>query len=412
MFRTSIHAAESLVLLALLLTFPRGAVAQENAKTLEETLEIARRRASLILSARARIEEARGRLKGASIRFQQNPVLEAQGGPRFSNGGRTADLDFSLGQDFELAGRRKARIAGAEAGVEREAATAQDATRRLLREVAAAFLRGLAAQESLRLLSETERIASDFLRIAQRRFEAGDIPLLEVNLARISAARARSTLRIASAEHASALGELRVLLGMHPAEALAIRGQLSEERKYEIETLIAQATDRPDIHALLAELREAEAEVRLGESFKKPDIGVAAGYQREEGANVYVGGLKITLPVFSRGQELTATGTARAARIRGEIEALRRAVHHEIRSAFDAYRSRSEAAQELEKAAIPSLNENEILARRSYEEGEIGLAELLLIRREILETRLAYISTLLDTRLSAVELEFRAGVLK
>ncbi len=412
MFRTSIHAAESLVFLVLLLTLPRGAIAQENAKTLEETLEIARRRAPLILSARGRIEEARGRLKGASIRFQQNPVLEAQGGPRFSNGERTADLDVSLGQDFELAGRRKARIAGAEAGLEREAATAQDATRRLLREVAAAFLRGLAAQESLRLLSETERIASDFLRIAQRRFEAGDIPLLEVNLARISAARARSTLRVASAEHASALGELRVLLGMQPGEALAIRGQLSEERKYEIETLIAQATDRPDIHALLAELREAEAEVRLGESFKKPDIGVVAGYEREEGANVYVGGLKITLPVFSRGQELTATGTARAARIRGEIEALRRAVHHEVRSAFDAYRSRAEAAQELEKAAIPSLNENETLARRSYEEGEIGLAELLLIRREILETRLAYISALLDTRLSALELEFRAGVLK
>lgn len=395
-----------------MLVFPRWVLAQDDVKTLEEVLEIARRRAPLILSARARIEEAKGRLRGASIRFQQNPAIEADGGPRFSSGGKTADVDLSVSQDFELGGRRKARIAGAEAGVDREAATAQDATRRLLREVAAAFLRGLAAQESVRLLSETERIASDFLRVAERRFEAGDIPVLEVNLARTSAARARAAVRIASAEHASALGDLRVLLGMQPEEVLAIRGQLSEGRPFEIETLIAQASDRPDILALLAELREAEAEVRLGESFKKPDIGIAAGYQREEGASVYVGGLRITLPIFSRGQGLTATGTARATRIRGEIEALRRAVHHEIRSAFDAYRSRLEAAQELEKGAIPSLNENETLARRSYEEGELGLAELLLIRREILEIRLAYVSTLLDMRLAVVELEFRAGVLQ
>ena len=404
-------AGTALVLIAILAA-PLLCFAQENTKTLEEVLELARTRAPLMLSARARIEEAKGRLAGASIRFQQNPVLETDGGPRFSSQGRTADLDLSLRQDFEPGGRRKARIAGAEAGVDRESASAQDAARRLLREVAAAFLRGLAARERLRLLSETERIASDFMRIAERRFQAGDIPILEVNLARTSTARARSELRIAKADDASALGELRVLLGMQPGEGLSLRGPLKEERQYDIESLLSQASDRSDIRALLAELREAEADIRLGESFKRPEIGVAARYQREEGANAYLGGLKITLPVFSRGQELTATGTARAARVRGEIEALRRAVHHEIHSAFDAYRSQVEASQELEQGAIPSLSENEVLARRSYEEGEIGLAELLLIRREILETTLAYVNTLLHARFAAVELEFRAGVLK
>lgn len=399
-------------ILTTVLAVPFCGFAQSSPKTLEEVLEIARTRAPLILSARARIEEAKGRLAGASIRFQQNPVLATDGGPRFSSQGRTADLDLSVSQDFELGGRRKARIAGAEAGVDRESATAQDAARRLLREVSVTFLRGLAAQERLRLLAETERIASDFLKIAQRRFQAGDIPILEVNLARTSTARVRSELRIANADYAFALGELRVLLGMQPGEALSLRGQLKEERQYEIASLISQASDRSDIRALLAEVREAEADTRLGEGLKRPDISVAAAYQREERANVYQGGLRITLPVFSRGQELIATGKAKAARIRGEIEALRFAIHHEIKSALDAYHSLVEASQELEKAAIPSLSDNEVLARRSYEEGEIGLAELLLIRREILETTLAYVNTLLQARLTAVELEFRAGVLK
>ena len=44
---------------------PSLCLGQETALTLEQVLEMARRRAPAILAARARIEEARGRLKGA-----------------------------------------------------------------------------------------------------------------------------------------------------------------------------------------------------------------------------------------------------------------------------------------------------------------------------------------------------------
>jgi cobalt-zinc-cadmium efflux system outer membrane protein len=66
----------------------------------------------------------------------------------------------------------------------------------------------------------------------------------------------------------------------------------------------------------------------------------------------------------------------------------------------------------LEQRALPSLDENETLARRSYEEGELGLAELLLIRKETLETRLLYVNTLLDAFIAGVDLQSKAGFLK
>jgi len=61
---------------------------------------------------------------------------------------------------------------------------------------------------------------------------------------------------------------------------------------------------------------------------------------------------------------------------------------------------------------LPSLAENENLAKRSYEEGEIGAAELLLIRRDSLETRLVYVNDLLEAKLAEIELQFRVGVLQ
>jgi outer membrane protein, heavy metal efflux system len=70
------------------------------------------------------------------------------------------------------------------------------------------------------------------------------------------------------------------------------------------------------------------------------------------------------------------------------------------------------AVEELERDALPSLSDNETLARRSFEEGEIGLAELLLIRREAFELRTVYSDRLLEAAVAGIELESRAGVLQ
>ena len=200
---------------------------------------------------------------------------------------------------------------------------------------------------------------------------------------------------------------------MKVGESLTITGDLREHGAYDQTALLARSVEeRPDFQALQAELHEAEADVRLGEGFKWPDLGVGTRYRRDTGESVYQGGLKITLPVFSRGQELRATGTARASRIHLEIEALRNAVQHEVSSSFATYESRVEASGELEHGALPSLADNESLAKRSYEEGEIGVAELLLIRKEMLDTRLAYVNSLLEAKLAEIELQFRAGVLR
>jgi len=112
------------------------------------------------------------------------------------------------------------------------------------------------------------------------------------------------------------------------------------------------------------------------------------------------------------GQELRATGGARATRLRRELEANRLAIANEVRTAFEVHQSKLEAAEELRQNAVQALDENETLARRSFEEGEINLLDLLLIRRDAFEMKLIYLNQLLETKLAAVDLEARAGVLK
>ena len=104
-------------------------------------------------------------------------------------------------------------------------------------------------------------------------------------------------------------------------------------------------------------------------------------------------------------------GAARAERIRGEIAALRRAVQSEVAAAWEAYGLRLKAADALQ-ATVAALDDNDVLARRSYEVGQIGLGELLLVRRETVEARAALLQRQLEAGQARVELQARAGVIQ
>jgi outer membrane protein, heavy metal efflux system len=386
--------------------------AQISQFTLEQALDRARQRAAQIVAARDRIEEARARMAGASLLLQENPVVSGAAGPRSSALRNTTDYDFTVSQGFELGGQRSARIEGAQAGIERETASSRNVTRTLLREVGIAFVRTLAAQERIRLTQSADKLANDLRQSVERRYQVGDVAVLDVNLARNSAARAKAETYAAESAHIAALGELRGLLAMNAAEPLAIAGDLRDRRRYDMESLAAGSPDRPDLKVLAAEIREAESEVRLGKGFALPNAGLGFTYKHDQGDRVLQGAFTFTLPAFNRGQELQAAGAARAHRLRQEQQALQRTVDVEVRTAFEVYRVQVAAAEELERDALPSLEENDTLSQRSFEEGEIGLAELLLVRRETFETRLAYTERLLEAAVAGIELEARAGVLR
>ena len=391
---------------------PTIAFAQPPTLTLEEALERARAHAPAVLAARDAVDEARGRLVGASVLLRDNPELEGAAGARLLEDGTLLEGDFGLVQFFELGGQRGARTAGAQAGVAREIALAQDATRRVLRDTALAFFRLLYAEQRVRLATNGELITSEVLRVAERRYAAGDIAVLDVDLARAAAARARGDVQAQRAACEAPRAELRLLLGMDGSEPLTIRGSLNDRRHYELSQLVAGAPDRPDLHALAAEVHAADADIQLGRAARWPSVGVGARYERDDGNNVGLGNIVLRLPIFDRGQGVEAEALARRQRFAQGLEAGRRAADIEVRAAFAAYQYRERAVVELEANALPHLDENETLARRSYEAGELSLAELLAIRGEILQTRIDYADRLLEAAVAAVELEASAGVLK
>jgi outer membrane protein, heavy metal efflux system len=384
--------------------------AQTPALSLADVLARARERAPQVISRTLALDEVRARLNGASLRFQQNPDIEVALGERRAETSRFTDIELRISQPFEPRSRRAARMASVNAALALGTADLDETIRLVVRQAAIAYYQGLHAAERERLWMSAEQFATGIEEAATRRFRAGDIAILDVNLARAARARARAERESAGAAKAIAIGELQQLLEI--ADSVELVGTLETPNDGDLPALMQSALQRPELRGFEAAIWEAEAEIQLGSTFSQPDYGLGGGYQREGGDRVVFGAITIALPMFAKGQEQRAVGAARAARLRAERDAARARVQIEVSSRYRAHQQRLRSLQVLLTDALPSLDENETLSTRSFDVGQIGLPDLLLIRREILETRFQYLEVLLEVALARIELHASASVLR
>jgi cobalt-zinc-cadmium efflux system outer membrane protein len=380
--------------------------------TLEETIARARENAGAVAIARARVAEAEAVLVEAAPRFRDNPVLEVVAGPRVGGGSRSSDLELSLAQQFESGGQRASRLAAATASVERQRAEVGQSARAVAIEAASAFLDGVAAMERLQIAEGAENVARELLNVTERRLALGDIAAIDVNLARVAAARSTAAVVAARTDLTAAVGALRALLRIPTGDSIELRGSLALAAAPPLSQLEGVIEQRPEFAVLAAEVRQGEAQSQLGRALRKPDYGIRAIYEREDFDTIVSGGLTITLPAFQKGQGTLAAGTARAGRARAEAEVVRQQVHQELRTAYAVHEQRTALRDALETGVMPSLLDNESLARRSYEAGEMNLMDLLLIRRDAVETRLEIVDRRLEAARSRLMLDVIAGVVR
>jgi len=386
-----------------------NAHAEPHTWTLAEALAHVRERAPAVLAARAGIDEARARLRGAALGGQQNPDVDIAFGPRSSG---TIDLDLGLAQRFDAPGSRPARRAAAAAAVDQATALAEQRVRDRLRSVTLAFIDAAWRRERANVLNDAVATASELADVARRRFEAGDVAGLEVNVARASLARTQAEHQAALGDVRAALAGIEALLGVAPGEVRDIEAASLPDRDITAAVGSAAAQDRPDLRALTAAGREAAEEERLARSHRRPVWGPAVRYSRDEGDHILLGGLTVTLPAFNWGQEPEQAARARQTRIGLEVDALRAEIAAVLHGLVAAYEHRRAALDLVTREVLPALTDNERLALRSYDEGQMPLADVLVIRREVLDARLEAMARRRDVLATRVAIDFESGVLR
>lgn len=387
------------------------AVSWADGLSLDEALTLALRNNAALQAVRTQQDRASAQ-RAIAQQWTYNPEIE---GEASRAGSEEQRYKVGLSQTFEIAGQRGLRIRAAEESERQTRASIAAAERELRSRVMVGFAQALFDQQQLAIARNNLDLATKLLEAAQARFQARQIPQVEVNLVKLQQQRtltetlARETAaRTSKAQLARLIGEPErtdfQLTGELAAPAVAV--DRAKARAFALER-------RPDLAALKFAERAAEFSVRLASAQAWPDPKIGVFYEREKqeidplSDKDNVVGLEIgfPLPVFNqrRGEIMAAEAERKAA------QAELRALTHKVTTDVDVAIERLDLGRRVMETYEKDLNrlsqKNLEDFERAYRAGEVGTLEVLRAQEDANRTAQGYLQALLAYRTALAELE-------
>jgi cobalt-zinc-cadmium efflux system outer membrane protein len=180
--------------------------------------------------------------------------------------------------------------------------------------------------------------------------------------------------------------------------------------------LVQQAlSNRAEFRAQSARLTQLNLEQQAAQRLRIPEPVVTGGLKRTQvgpGLNNTgaVIGVSVTLPLFNKGQTEVVRLGAEQERIQAQRDLLTQNVKAVLSGAYEVYTTRRAALDAFHIATGDSGNELLRVARIGYEEGELGILQLLDAYRLKRQTALRRLELELAVKESEIEVSRAAGM--
>jgi cobalt-zinc-cadmium efflux system outer membrane protein len=324
-----------------------------------------------VQAARAGLE-ASSALRDAASRPLYNPEFSLD-----AENAAAKTRTLAISQTLDWGGKRKARTAVAE--LDRLVAEMEYLTARWA--VAVDLLNGLAQYqtgvERNRLAETRQQLMEEFARLAQRRFEVGELNPVELDLAILTLTEARIQKAMAAADLAEAR---QAVYSLGPRTPEAQWPSLPEK----LPEVIEQGTDPqalvlalPEVVAARHRVNAADAVVVLQRRERRPDptLSLTGGY--EDGKRLIGLGLSFSLPILNRFKhEVTAAMAERDQAQQLADDAIQMAQAFLV-SAAERYELSRSAWDEWEHMGRKSLDRQSEQLRRLWQAGDLSTAHYL-----------------------------------
>jgi cobalt-zinc-cadmium efflux system outer membrane protein len=386
---------------------PQTSVPQARHLTLKEALDLATRQ-NLDLAA-ARLQRA-VTAAGVQIAGQRpNPSTA------LSISKDTPHESVSIGQAFDISGKRGQRIevARAESGLtDLEIAELERLVRRQVRDAyyGAALARGVTAQKEKAL-----ELAKRVQGIAQARFDAGEIPQLEVFQAALEVSRAEADWKVSQQEEKVAFSRFNALVN-EPAEASwDLMGEFESLPLGEaLSDLISRAgAVNPALLHLAQESKVEQSRQLLLRAERVPDLHLDFGLDLHSPGAYRVaprGQVSVDLPIFSRNQGEIARSLATQRALEGNVAAKRRGIAGAVEAAYYELEARRSEVQLYRDTLLDAGRRLEGLAQESYSAGKSPIMTVLDAQRNAQQLERDYLASVFGLHAAFAQLEESVGV--
>ena len=419
--RTRTHSRAPALLAALLqFGLARFGPAQEaglRSLTLSDALTLAERRNPTLKAQAQTIESSRADEITAGL--HPNPTFQND----------TSSATLGLYQEFEIGGKRRARLESARLATSISQTDFADARRTLVANVRQTFVSALLARANAALARENLDSFARVIELNRLRLEKGALSGADFLKIELQKLQFQTDLEDASLALKTAKASLRALLGASVlSEEFEVEGELRatafEKSLPELEQ--AALANRPDLRSAETGVEKAAADIRLAKANRYPDPTIGASllhtgneiggpswfepfYPKGETSNSMGLGISFPIPLFNRNQGEIARTRSEERRARFLAEASRNQVLQDVDTAYAAFQSSRERVRLYEETYLSRAKDSRDTAEFAYEKGATSVLDLLDAERTYRATELAYRKELAAHETNLAELEAAVG---
>ena len=370
-------------------------------------------------SREAQLAAAEGARSEAASPLFNNPELSVERSRRRppAPDARTTEWTAGISQPIEIAGQQSRRREAAAASLDALRAEIDDARRQARTNAASRFYALLAAQRRLAIEQRSFELFDRTSHAVAKRRSAGEDTRLDANVALIEAERARNAVARAREQILEARGELATVLQLPAAALPEIAGEIGtptgDSLPYRLDQLESSTQAHSRQRAFAARQEAAQARLALAQAGRYPDLTLGVQIGREGASiareRVTTLALSVPLPLFKRND--AAIGEAVTAATQAEIDrtSAMRDAQAQVRRLWSKLESQQERVQRLQRTMLAASTDNQQLAAKSRQAGQIGLLEQLIVNRQALDAERDLIEALADYHTTRIELENAAG---
>lgn len=405
-YRPALHATDDMP--ADLFPSPTGVVTlrQAMAAALLRNPELAS------FSYEVRVREARALQAGLPPNPELGVEIENFAGTGATRSFDSAETTVSLSQLIELGDKRAKRRNVAE--LDRDLAGWDYEAKRVavLTEVTRRFVNVITAQRRLDLAQQNMALTDQVFKAVGKRVDAGAAPAVERSRANVLVAMSQIEYQRAQRDLDEARIQLAAVWAQTSSTFDGVSGELQATTAIPpLEKLTARISQNPDLARWSVERAQRQAAVDLAKSNAIPNVTASGGVRRlsDSDDTALVIGLSLPLPLFDRNQG----GIAEARFSQAKAQQERRAAEVRVGTALKvAHRSASTAYAEtitLQEKVLPAAQEAYAAIDKAYQQGTVGLLEVLDARRTLLEARKQHIDATGNYHAAVAELEGLIG---
>ena len=367
-----------------------------------------------LAQAAAEIKAAEGKKLQAGI--YPNPVIGATGdentpGPIIRGG----EFGFFVEQRLVTAGKLGKNRDVAEQERLQTETSAQAQKLRVLNSVRILYYEALGAERLVQVQTQLAELSQHAVKISQELLNVGAADRPDLLESEIEAERAEVSLALAQTAQTRVWRELAAVVANPSLMPIPLEGNLEEMPRLELEAAMSRLfSDSPEIRNSELTIAREQAALQRAKVEKIPDV-LARGGLRKNRELLEAGGRPVGLegffdvgfeiPFFNRNQGNVAAAQANLDRAERDVQRVKLSLRMRMARVYKEYQDAMITAERYRTQIIPRAQRAHELYLNNFRQMAAAFPQVLIAQRNLFQLQQDYITALVNTWRSAVEIE-------